>query len=242
MKEKKLEHKWGKIVNDVVQKAQKNGLNIAEALEKSEKHFFQYFFEYLPITKNHSNVSVIDVGCGTGLISKELAERGFNAHGVDFSSEVIKIAKRLTPKVDFRCSSIYKLPFKDETFDIVVCLGVFQTVAEPEKALREMKRVLRKNGIIIIRTLNSLSLLAIISLKKINEPFLTFYNPLRFRRLMKKEGFTNVSLKGIYFLPDQLQFFTNLILCIKIYRFFNLLFFPIFMFFAHSFCVDGIKK
>jgi SAM-dependent methyltransferase len=66
--------------------------------------------------------------------------------GLDFSGEVIEIAKRNVPGAKFRQGDAQELPFEDESFDAVVCgYGVIH-VPEPKKALLEMHRVLRPGG------------------------------------------------------------------------------------------------
>ena len=70
-------------------------------------------------------------------------QRGAEVVGLDFSGEVIEIAKRNVPQAEFRQGDAQDLPFDDESFDAVVCgYGVIH-VSEPEKALLEMHRVLR---------------------------------------------------------------------------------------------------
>jgi len=209
-------------------------------VKKNWKHYLGYFLEYFAryIKKDNSKTFLLDIGCGGGLISKELAERGFQIYGVDFSSKAIKFAQQQNPEINFQRSSIYELPFSNGTIDIIICLGVFQTVIHPERALIEMTRVLKKGGILIVRTLNALSL----SEAKKNNPWFNFYNPFLFKREMEKIGLTVHRPRGIYFFPKRLDFLVGLIVKIKLYKILNFLFFPIFAFFAHSFYIEGRKK
>lgn len=209
-------------------------------VETSWKHYIRYFFEYFAchIKKNNSKTFLLDVGCGGGLISKEIAKKGFQVYGVDFSSEAIKFAQSQNPEINFQQSSIYKLSFSDEMFDIIVCLGVFQTVEYPERAIVEMARTLKRGGTLIIRTLNTLSL----SKAKKNNPFYSFYNPFLFKKEMEKGGLRVRFPKGIYFFPKKIDFLTGLVIKTKLYKIFNLFFFPIFVFFSHSFYIEGTKK
>lgn len=83
---------------------------------------------------------VLDVGCGTGL-SKAL---GCKLVGIDPSEELIKQANILAIK-----GVAEKLPFKDKTFDAVVSVTAIHNFKDPERALKEMKRVLKKEKLAV---------------------------------------------------------------------------------------------
>jgi len=205
-------------------------------LEKSWKIYLDYFLEYFTLLGGGGK-KLLDVGCGAAIVSKKMVERDFNVFGVDFSSEVIKIARQYCPEADFKKSYTYKLPFPDEMFDIVICLGVFQTIIEPEKALDEMTRVLKKGGVIIIRTLNSFRPFSL-DLTKGDKVF----NPFQFKKLLRKRNFKNINIKGIYIFPNVVGFLNNLILKMKIYNIFNILYVPFFIFISHSFYIEAKKQ
>ena len=236
---KDIEPKFKKYNDDLYLIYGKDGKYIAEKnWERHLKYFLEYFRPH--IKKNNSETALLDVGCGAGLISRELLKYGFKIYGVDFSSEAIKLGRIENPEINFQYSSIYELPFPDKTFDIIVCLGVFQTVTYPDRALAEMARTLKKGGALIVRTLNSLSILH--KKAKENNPDFIFYSPWLFREKMEKAGFEARSVKGIYSFPRKFNFLIAFIIKIKLYKIFNFLFFPIFVFFSHGFYIEGIKK
>lgn len=236
---KELESRWEKKIDDIFRS---NEEKIKFTLEKKWRQHLAYFWEYFAnnIKKDNSKTLLLDVGCGAGFISKELAKSGFKVYGVDFSLEAIKFAQSQNPKINFQRSSIYELPFPDEMFNIIICLGVFQTVTNSEKALDEMARVLKREGVLIIRTLNTLSLVSFSKKKK--NPFYTFYNPFLFKKEMKKRGFKVCFPRGVYFFPGRLNSLSYLIVKTKLYKIFNFFFFPIFMLFTHNFYIEGIKR
>lgn len=90
---------------------------------------------------------VLDLGCGDGLNVNILYKLGVkNIFGVDISPNLIKSAGKLTPKAKFYLASAEKLPFKDETFDVVLVDSVFHHFMKYDKAINEIKRVLKKKG------------------------------------------------------------------------------------------------
>lgn len=236
---KELELEWEEDIDDLFRI---HGGKAKYMLEGNWKDYLKYFLEYFAcyIKKDNSKTYLLDVGCGAGLISRELSKMGFQVCGIDFSSEAINLGRSENHEINFQHASIYKLPFSSETFDIIICLGVFQTVTYPERALVEMTRVLKKGGILIMRTLNILSLSFFKSKK--NNPSYNFYNPFLLKKEIEKIGFKVYPPKGIYFPPKKRNFMIDLIIKTKIYRVFNLLFFPIFVFFSHSFYIEAKKN
>ncbi|MBI2146845.1 class I SAM-dependent methyltransferase [Candidatus Woesearchaeota archaeon] len=97
------------------------------------------------------STTLLDAGCGGGLYSLEFARRGFQVTGVDIDEENIKNAAALAEKMalpaTFVKASLYALPFKDGTFDQVLCTEVLEHLTEDKKALSEIARVLKPGGI-----------------------------------------------------------------------------------------------
>lgn len=95
--------------------------------------------------------SVLDVGCGTGSLLTLLRDSEVKVAGVDISPRMIEEAKkRLGNEVDLRVADSESLPWQVETFSLVVCVGSFHHYPAPLKALSEMRRVLKRNGHLII--------------------------------------------------------------------------------------------
>lgn len=105
------------------------------------------------------NGKAIDIGCGDGTNIVFFRSKGINAIGVDFSEKLIKKGKERYPKLQ---SAIFKgdalnLQFQDNTFDIAFMIGVLHHIHSESKqisAVREALRVVKDNGIIIIRESN----------------------------------------------------------------------------------------
>lgn len=96
---------------------------------------------------------VLDVGCGTGALLHELLRTYPQAQlaGVDPVTEMLAVARRRLPSsVDLREGWAERLPWKDASFDIVVSCNVLHYIRQPLAALREMTRVARRGGHIVI--------------------------------------------------------------------------------------------
>ncbi|MBL7070623.1 MAG: methyltransferase domain-containing protein [Candidatus Omnitrophica bacterium] len=102
-----------------------------------------------------SPARVLDVGCGTGEFALKLRTRkeNINLSGVDLSSEMINAAKEkfLTDKnVDFRIGEAGNMPYEDNSFDYITCSHSFHHYPNKRKTIREMYRVLRGGGKLMI--------------------------------------------------------------------------------------------
>jgi SAM-dependent methyltransferase len=101
-------------------------------------------------------LDVLDVGCGPGTITVDLARRvdGGTVVGIDRASEVLEAARAAageTGNVRFESGDVYRLEYADDTFDVVHAHQLLQHLSDPVAALREMRRVCRPGGIVAVR-------------------------------------------------------------------------------------------
>lgn len=106
---------------------------------------------YLPLKKGDSR-RVLEVGCSIGAFARILKERGFKVIATDISSFIIKRAKRLQKGVDFRTLNIEKEISILGAFDYVFAFEALEHLENPEKALLNIKKKLKKGGIFIFST------------------------------------------------------------------------------------------
>jgi SAM-dependent methyltransferase len=91
-------------------------------------------------------MSILDVGCGPGYVSAASAERGAFPTGLDFSKEMVAIAKKMFPQIEFREGDAQNLPFADASFARVLANFALLHLADPERACAEAFRVLKPGG------------------------------------------------------------------------------------------------
>ncbi len=94
---------------------------------------------------------VLDLGCGTGVILKELSQSAINhIYGLDIDPNHLEIAGSITPSVNFVLGDAHFLPFKSKEYDFCLCHYVLMWVKNPLAVIMEMKRVTKAGGGILV--------------------------------------------------------------------------------------------
>ena len=93
---------------------------------------------------------VLDLGCAFGFATLKLARKGYTTIGVDNSARYIAWARRRHPGGTYLQSSAESLPLEDASFDAVLCLDVLEHVVDQAAVIREIERVLRPEGMLIL--------------------------------------------------------------------------------------------
>lgn len=94
---------------------------------------------------------ILEVGCGDGSFTKDLATFSSNVTAIDISSEQVEQNKQAYPQIDFRQHDVSQIfPFEDGTFAAIWCSEVLEHLFDPEFALREIHRVLAPGGKLMV--------------------------------------------------------------------------------------------
>ena len=98
--------------------------------------------------------TVLELATGTGLIAKNIVNAAAHIEATDASAEMITEAKRdnRSAKLHFSVQDMFCLPYADQSFDVVIVSNALHVVPHPEKALAEIRRVLKDDGVLIAPT------------------------------------------------------------------------------------------
>ncbi len=110
---------------------------------------YQIFEEVKKDLKNlNPNSKILDLGCGTGHLSKFISELGFEVVGIDPSKKMLDLAKGNFPDISFVDAISVKLPFEDNSFDYVVSIEVLRYLHKQDvmNTYKEIFRVLKPTG------------------------------------------------------------------------------------------------
>jgi SAM-dependent methyltransferase len=126
------------------------GVRAQDYAEVQEPTFLPLYQSVLARPEVAKAGSILDVGCGAGLAAQFFSKTIGHVAGIDATAPSIEIARRRVPTGDFRVAEMEALTYDDNSFDIVTGFNSFQYAASPVQALREARRVVRTDGVIII--------------------------------------------------------------------------------------------
>ena len=113
---------------------------------------YERLFELLrPVVRRKT---VLELATGTGLIAKHIVNAAAHIEATDASAEMITEAKRdnHSAKLHFSVQDMFRLPYANQSFDVVIVSNALHIVPQPEKALAEIRRVLKDDGVLIAPT------------------------------------------------------------------------------------------
>ena len=120
-------------------------------MKKDHKAYKQMYSLIYPVVRHKQ---VLELATGTGLIAKHIVRSADHIEATDASQEMIEQAKQgvKSTKLYFSVQDMFHLPYADESFDVVIVANALHIVPEPEKALPEIRRVLKDDGVLVAPT------------------------------------------------------------------------------------------
>ena len=125
---------------------------IYDRFMRKDRAAYEEMYELIrPVVKAKT---VLELATGTGLIAKNIVSAVAHIEATDASAEMIAEAKRDTrsAKLHFSVQDMFRLPYADKSFNVVIVSNALHIVPQPEKALQEIKRVLKDDGVLIAPT------------------------------------------------------------------------------------------
>lgn len=104
------------------------------------------YYIFLELLRAGRGKKILDVACGPGMLVSVAQEKGLGTYGVDISREALEISKGVVPSSAFSRANAEALPFRDQTFDYISCLGSLERFMHLERALSEQMRVAKDDA------------------------------------------------------------------------------------------------
>jgi 2-polyprenyl-6-hydroxyphenyl methylase/3-demethylubiquinone-9 3-methyltransferase len=162
------------------------------------------------INKYHGEkAKVLDVGCGGGFLTLQLAQLGHQSTGLDVSDSILASGRKRDSeqRIDWVVGSAEALPFSNSTYDVVTMLDVLEHVTTPQTAVAEALRVLKPNGTFIYHTFNRTWLAYLLAAKGLDwfirdsqphvHDWAMFIKPRELEDWMNRHDFASVESCGI---------------------------------------------
>ncbi len=103
-----------------------------------------------------SSAKVLDMGCGAGFLTHDLAKLGHEVVGIDLSEDSLRIAKKIdeTGRIHYLQADVTAVPFSDHSFDAVCAMDLLEHVENPVAVIQEAARLLKPGGLFFFHTFN----------------------------------------------------------------------------------------
>lgn len=155
------------------------------------------------------HAEILDMGCGGGFLSNDLAAAGHTVTGIDLSTSSLRVAESRdrTHSVRYQQGDVYQVPFPRESFDVVTAMDLLEHVSDPQKVISEATRVLRPGGLFLFNTFNKNPLAWLVVIKGMewfvkNTPknyhvYSLFISPKKLENWMEEVGLEPMEIRGI---------------------------------------------
>lgn len=187
----------------------KNLVDKYEAIAK--KQFYLVYQNYwngiiFKSTPENRDSFVLDCGCGIGRMLRFLSHRYNHVYGVDVSVDMLKTVYKNKRNITVIASDAQGMGFKDKSFDMVICKGSLHHLNYPDKAIKEISRILKKDGFLIVSEpcrdniiWRKMGLLYVKFSKRFSNHHRLFYSKT-LKRMMAQNGFEIQKIRYLGFI------------------------------------------
>lgn len=147
--------------------------------------------------RNGKNRRTLEIGCSIGSAAALLSERGFDVTASDISSYAIRKAKKILPDIHFIVLDVDQKPKASmmNKFDLIYGFEVIEHLEDPKKSLKNLRMMLKKNGVIICSTPYPYAYTSI------DKTHVSVQYPTEWVRDFREVGFKNIKWKHVGFIP-----------------------------------------
>ncbi len=171
----------------------------SEAVIASKVNTFKKQLSVLLPRIDPSGKKLLDAGTAKGYLMAAAQELGFDAYGFDISKPAIDAAKKNFPAKKLFCGTLYKAKYKNEEFDVITMTDIIEHLPDNHKFMKEINRILKPNGVILIITPNSDSFTRKLLRKnwyQYKNEHIIYYSRRGLRHLLEKNGFRVIFSKA----------------------------------------------
>jgi len=137
------------------------------------------------------NIEALDIGTGPGFFAILMSDLGYQVTAVDYTEDMLQEARKNTENAGFYVHLVkadaHKLPFLDNTFDLIICRNLVWTLANPQTVYQEWRRVLKINGKVLVYDANWYLRLNDASLQEKYEKALKMAEEMGYRKTVTRE-------------------------------------------------------
>ena len=172
----------------------KNAGRYDRFMQKDRAAYEKIYALLRPVVKAKT---VLELATSTGLIAKQIVNAAAHIEATDASAEMIAEAKRdnRSAKLHFSVQDMFRLPYADKSFDVVIVSNALHIVPQPEKALAKIRRVLKDDGVLIAPTFthaeNSIfGNVRAFFMKRVGFPLHSKWTSAEYLRFLSRNGWT----------------------------------------------------
>ncbi|MBN1796649.1 MAG: class I SAM-dependent methyltransferase [Sedimentisphaerales bacterium] len=150
------------------------------------------FLEKIKLLK--STDRILEIGCGIGLVVNELTKKGYDIAGTDISTEAIEYGRKKFPEINLKVHAAERLPYDDESFDVVLSFDLFEHISEIDKHISQVYRVLKNRGYYLFQTPHKYFSATFDTLSSMSfrwrKSHPSLHTPGQLKRRLKSQGFS----------------------------------------------------
>ena len=203
-------------------------MSILHSMSEARMNYIRnILIKYFSIKSNSLKVlkglKILDVGCGGGISSEPFARMGAKVTGIDLSSELIRVAKQHSRKMNLNIEYLHRniktIVDENKKYDVVVALELLEHVNNLSNFCELLGRCVHSKGLIILSTINKTALSHLLVIKLAEDVFnklprgthnfKKFIKPEGLSKIFKRSGFEIKNLKGISWFPLNRWVLTN---------------------------------